>query len=245
MGWWMVTSGLTERTEVSQYRLALHLVSALAILALTVWTSAEMYRPRRRTPQRFRASGAQGGRRRFMPCSHGPVTRALAALLALVVVTAGSGALVAGLRAGKIYNTFPLMGDGLVPPGYGQLSPWWANLFENPAAVQFNHRVLATVTFLAAVAVWALFRRSATGRLTTTLNLVLGVAMLQLTLGITTLLLSVPVGIAVAHQGGAALLLTTVLLALHESLVVGSPHQQPTSQEFVANAPPRPLGVMP
>lgn len=162
-----------------------------------------------------------------MGCEHGVVTRALAGLLALVTLTAGSGALVAGLRAGKIYNTFPLMGGRVVPPGYGQLTPWWANLFENPAAVQFNHRLLAITTFLAAVGAWAAFRRIPAGKMAASMRLVLLVAMLQLTLGIVTLLMGVPVAIAVAHQGGAALLMVAVLLALHESLVVERPGRRP------------------
>lgn len=216
MGWWMVRSGLSVRTEVSQYRLALHLVSALAILALTVWTAADMLRPR------HAANGAGPTLRSDRPARinpHGAATRALAALLALVLTTAGSGALVAGLRAGRIYNTFPLMGGRIVPPGYAQLSPWWVNLFENPAAVQFNHRVLAITTFVAAVVAWAAFRRSSVGLLASRMRLVLWAALLQLTLGILTLLLAVPVALGVAHQGVAALLMVAVLLALHESLV--------------------------
>ena len=133
MGWWMVKSGLSVRTEVSQYRLAAHLTVALVIYSITVWTAADLLDGR--------ARATPGSRR----------GRALGALTALVFVTSGSGALVAGLRAGKIYNTFPLMGDGLVPAGYAQLAPWWRNLFENHAAVQFDHRVLATITFVARV----------------------------------------------------------------------------------------------
>ncbi|MHB1225872.1 MAG: COX15/CtaA family protein [Gemmatimonadaceae bacterium] len=205
MGWWMVKSGLSVRTEVSQYRLATHLTSALVILALTIWTAADLLEPRRRGP-----SPAGDWR-----------PRALDALLALVFVTAGSGALVAGLRAGKIYNTFPLMGGRLVPAEYAQLAPWWRNLFENPAAVQFDHRLLATTTFVIAVALWAVLRRSTDRRFAARMHLVLGAAMLQLTLGIATLLLGVPIILGVAHQGGAALMMTAVLLARHASVAAG------------------------
>lgn len=199
MGWWMVTSGLSVRTEVSQYRLAAHLTTALVMLALTVWTAADLLQPRRTTvtPDGIRRS------------------RALTALLALVFVTSGSGALVAGLRAGRIYNSFPLMGGRLVPPEYGQLEPWWRNLFENHAAVQFNHRLLAITAVVAAVALWAAYRRTADRRFALRMHLVLGAALLQVTLGITTLLLAVPIALGVAHQGGAALLLVAVLLARH------------------------------
>ena len=199
MGWWMVSSGLSVRTEVSQYRLAAHLTLALVILALTVWTAADLLVGRR-------SPGAVSG---------GWRSRALPALLGLVFVTCGSGALVAGLRAGKVFNTFPLMGGRVVPSGYGQLAPWWRNLFENHAAVQFDHRVLAVTTFLAAVGLWAVLRRSANRRLAGRMRLVLGAALLQLALGIATLLLGVPIALGVAHQGGAVLLLIAVLLAWH------------------------------
>jgi heme a synthase len=133
----------------------------------------------------------------------------------LVPFTAASGAFVAGLRAGKIYNTFPMMGSGLVPAEYGQLTPFWRNLFENPAAVQFNHRLVATLTFALAVWVWARARRSGSARLVRAANLVFGAALLQVSLGLVTLLSGVPVGLGVAHQAGAVLLLTASLLALH------------------------------
>jgi cytochrome c oxidase assembly protein subunit 15 len=139
----------------------------------------------------------------------------LPALVALVGLTSASGALVAGLRAGRVFNTFPLMAGRVVPPGYGQLSPWWRNLFENHAAVQFDHRVLAITTFAAAVATWITFRRSAPTPLARRLDFVLAAALLQLGLGIATLLLAVPVSLGVAHQGGAALLLVAAILAWH------------------------------
>jgi cytochrome c oxidase assembly protein subunit 15 len=214
MGWWMVRSGLSVRTEVSQYRLALHLVSALAILALTVWTAADLLEPRR-------GPTSSEARRR---------SRALGALLALVVVTAGCGALVAGLRAGTIYNTFPLMGGRVVPPGYGQLGPWWRNLFENHAAVQFNHRALAIATFTLVVALWTAFRATPDRRFAVRMHLVLGAAALQVVLGIATLLLAVPITLGVAHQGGAALLLTAVLLAWHANEAAAPPPRAQTMQ---------------
>ncbi len=201
MGWWMVSSGLSVRTEVSQYRLALHLVSAMIILALTVWTAADLLEPR---PARARTLRWQ--------------LRSLDSFLALIFVTAGSGALVAGMRAGKIYNTFPLMAGRLVPPGYGQLSPAWLNVFENPAAVQFNHRLLATTTFVIAVVLWAVMRHTTNQRLAARMKLVLYAALLQLSLGIATLLLAVPVALGVAHQAGGVLLMTAALLARHSAV---------------------------
>jgi cytochrome c oxidase assembly protein subunit 15 len=195
----MVSSGLSIRTEVSQYRLAAHLTLALILLGATVWTAADLLEGRRMPRERSR-----GKRDHLLPC-----------LVALAGLTAASGALVAGLRAGRIYNTFPLMAGRVVPPGYAQLSPWWRNLFENHAAVQFDHRVLALTTFFAVVATWATQRRSSPPRLARRLDLVLAAAMLQLALGISTLLLRVPVTLGVAHQGGAALLLVALVLAWH------------------------------
>lgn len=201
MGWWMVSSGLSARTEVSQYRLAAHLLLALVIYAITVWKSAALLAPRQST----RGVLSHGAARIF-----GPLT-------ALVFLTTGSGAIVAGLRAGKVYNSFPFMGDGLIPPGYAQLTPLWRNLFENHGAVQFNHRVLATLTFTAVLVVWSALRGRGDRRFVQSLHLMLGAALLQFALGIITLLLAVPVSLGVAHQGGAVLLLTAVLLAWRSS----------------------------
>jgi cytochrome c oxidase assembly protein subunit 15 len=197
MGWWMVSSGLSGRTEVSQYRLAAHLSLAFVILAVTVWTATDLLEGKR-------VARALGRHRRGLPL-----------LVALTGLTSASGALVAGLRAGRVYNTFPLMAGRVVPDGYAQLAPWWRNLFENHAAVQFDHRVLATLTVLSVVATWAAYRRGAERRLARRLDLLLGAALLQVALGITTLLLAVPVALGVAHQGGAALLLTASVLAWH------------------------------
>ena len=198
MGWWMVSSGLSVRTEVSQYRLAAHLGLAFVLLGVTVWTIADLRDGRRlaRTTDGLRGHAIPG-------------------LVALVGLTSLSGALVAGLRAGRVFNTFPLMAGRVVPPGYGQLSPWWRNLFENHAAVQFDHRVLALASFAAVVAAWAAFRRSAPPPLARRLDLALGAALLQVSLGIATLLLAVPIALGVAHQGGAALLLVATVLAWH------------------------------
>lgn len=199
LGWWMVESGLSVRTSVSQYRLAAHLVTALALYAFTVWTATDLIAPRDVRPAD----------------ADGPLSTGLVALALMVPFTAASGAFVAGLRAGKIYNTFPMMGAGLVPPEYGQLTPWWRNLFENPAAVQFNHRLIATTTFTLALWVWYRARRSTNQRLLRASRFVLGAALLQVALGISTLLAAVPIVLGVAHQAGAVLLFTAALLALH------------------------------
>jgi cytochrome c oxidase assembly protein subunit 15 len=199
LGWWMVMSGLSVRTSVSQYRLAAHLVTALALYAFTVWTAAELIEPRD-----VRAADDDA-----------TLTWGVRVLALLVPFTAASGAFVAGLRAGKIYNTFPLMGTGLVPAEYGQLTPFWRNLFENPAAVQFNHRLMATITFAFAIWVWYRARRSSNARVARASRWVLAAALLQVALGITTLLTGVPVVLGVAHQAGAVLLFTAAIVSLH------------------------------
>ena len=186
------------RTSVSQYRLAAHLVTALALYAFTVWTAAELMAPRAARTE-----------------DDGVLNVSVGALALMVPFTAASGAFVAGLHAGKIYNTFPLMGTGLVPAEYGVLSPWWRNLFENPAAVQFNHRLIATTTFTLAVWVWYRARHTHNARLLHASRFVLAAALLQVALGISTLLLAVPVALGVAHQAGAVVLFTAALLSLH------------------------------
>lgn len=205
MGWYMVKSGLSVRTEVSQYRLAAHLSLALALLVLTVWTAADLLEGRAETPS------PEAGRRRPL----------LGALTGMIFLTAMSGALVAGLRAGRIYNTFPLMAGGILPPGYGEAGAWWRTLFEDHGAVQFHHRVLAITTCLAVVGLWTMLRRSEDRRLRRRMHVVLLVALLQVALGVATLLLAVPVALGVAHQGTAVLLLTSAVLALHANVARG------------------------
>ncbi len=198
LGWLMVQSGLTERTDVSQYRLAAHLGLALVIYMLTVWTAADLLAPSR---------GSDGGEPRL--------GRVATWLTAWIYLTAIAGAFVAGLDAGRVYNTFPLMGDRLVPRGYAQLTPWWRNLFENAAAVQFNHRVLALAVLAGVCIVWWRARRMPAGHARRVLNLLIALAALQVALGVGTLLLVVPVWLAALHQTGAVLLLTASLLLVH------------------------------
>jgi heme a synthase len=188
LGWYMVSSGLSQRTDVSQYRLVAHLGLALVIYGIAIWTWLDL----------------RSGQRR----EH--INRMGALVAALAAITIISGGFVAGLDAGHIFNTFPLMGDGLVPPGYTQLTPMWRNWFENAAAVQFNHRVLALLTVFATIAAW---RR---GRAPGANGMALA-ALVQVTLGVTTLLLRVPIPIAALHQLGAVVLLTAALWAAHPS----------------------------
>ena len=211
MGWYMVQSGLTLRTDVSQYRLAAHLALALVLYGSAVWTAADLLGlsgrglPAQLDPGLRR--GDDGAVRRLRR-----LTGWFAGFAFLTIV---SGAFVAGLNAGSAWNTFPLMGGGVVPPGYLAMSPWYRNLFENVAAVQFHHRLLGLGVAVSAILLWRASRRVAlTPRGRTAFAVLPLAALLQVTLGITTLLLRVPVAVAVLHQLGAVLVLTAGLLAL-------------------------------
>ncbi len=198
LGWYMVESGLADRVEVSQYRLVAHLALALAIYAAILWVALGIVR----SPS---IAGA------------GPLwRRAAEAVLVLVALTILAGGFVAGTRAGLTYNTFPLMDGRLVPSGYAQLRPFYLNWFENIAAVQFDHRVLAIATATAIFVLWAAGLRSRLSKpARVALHALLAAAALQLALGISTLTLVVPIPLAAAHQAGAVLLLTAAICFRH------------------------------
>ena len=199
LGWVMVKSGLVDRVEVSQYRLVAHLGLAIVIYAAILWTAFDLIWPR--PPQVLPAGG---------------LPRAAAAIVAVVFLTLLAGGFVAGLNAGLTYNTFPLMDGHLVPEGYWQLQPWWLNFFENVAAVQFDHRLLALASLTAIIALWLAGRRHGVGaRGRRALDALLAMALLQVALGVATLLLVVPLPLAAAHQAGAVLVFTAALVACH------------------------------
>jgi cytochrome c oxidase assembly protein subunit 15 len=198
VGWFMVASGFAaDSTAVSAYRLVMHLGLALTLYACLFWTALGLLAPNlERSPIWLR------------PASAG--------LVALVALTILAGGFVAGLKAGLIYNEFPLMDGQLVPVGYASLAPWVRNLFENAAAVQFNHRLLATLTATAALAIAAVGLRGRTGRFAGGALIAVGAtALAQYALGVTTLLWAVPVGLGTAHQAMAVLLLSAALLLRH------------------------------
>ena len=196
VGWWMVASGLSQRVEVSQYRLATHLVLALLIYAAILWTVRRLSERR-------------------------PLTSSLrlkitsATLLVLTFIQLYLGALVAGLRAGKIYNTWPEIDGGFIPATERLFfeTPWWSNLFDNSLTVQFEHRMVAYALFVLAILHALDTIRSRAGP--TVVNGALGLAAvitLQATLGILTLLNSAPIDLALTHQGVAILVLTLAVL---------------------------------
>lgn len=200
VGWFMVASGFEEgRTEVSPYRLVLHLGLALLLFALLLWTALSLLRPQRQAPP---------GARAVRPWLH--------AAAGLAVVTMLAGGFVAGIRAGFTYNTFPLMDGQWVPAGYFDLAPWWRNVTANIAAVQWNHRLLATLALLlAAVAAVAAWRRLPAGAARTAVLVFAAAVAAQYGLGILTLVHVVPVGLGTAHQAMAVGVLAAALVALH------------------------------
>jgi cytochrome c oxidase assembly protein subunit 15 len=221
LGWWMVESGLADRIEVSQYRLTAHLALALAIYAATLWTAlglrgevgdsrSALACPPHPAAATRRPPSPPNGRRGII------LRRGAEVVLCLVSLTIVAGGFVAGLNAGLTYNSFPLMDGRFVPAGYAQLSPFFRNWFENVAAVQFDHRILAMGTVAAICALWIAARQAALpspARLA--LHALLAMALVQISLGISTLLLVVPVPLAAAHQVGAVLLLTAAIVLRH------------------------------
>jgi cytochrome c oxidase assembly protein subunit 15 len=221
VGWWMVASGLAGRVEVSQYRLAFHLTLAGLIYAALVWTAQGLApRPDPPVPARLRSSA------KF--------------LLALVLVQIYLGALVAGLRAGLIYNTWPLI-DGQVLPAAAQLlfnEPLWRNFFENPLTVQLDHRLVAygllTGVLLHAVDAGRTLPRGPGRRDALVLA---GVVTLQAVLGILTLLAQAPLALALMHQATAMIVLTVAVLHAQ-----GMTAAQRTGSAGTSAEPADPLG---
>ncbi len=198
LGWYMVASGLVDRVSVSQYRLAAHLTLAAVILAYLLWLAESLRerRPEAAPPARLLWSSG--------------------ALLALVMVQIALGALVAGLHAGLAYRTWPLMDGRLVPQGLMTLDPWWRNLFENVTTVQFDHRMAGYVLIAAALAhAIDCARTLGPGAAARRAWGLTGLMLLQLGLGIATLLGGVPMATALLHQVGAMVVLGLAVIHLH------------------------------
>jgi heme a synthase len=198
VGWWMVASGLSGRVEVSQYRLATHLVLALLIFAAIVWTLRRLTdRRQAAAPPRLKITAM--------------------ALVALTFVQLYFGALVAGLRAGRVYNTWPDIDGAFIPTAERLLfeQPWWRNLFDNALTVQFEHRMTAYALLALAIlhALDTLRARAGSAAIAGAWWLVAAIA-LQATLGILTLLNQVPIDLALSHQAVAIVVLTLSILQL-------------------------------
>jgi cytochrome c oxidase assembly protein subunit 15 len=186
LGWYMVKSGLVDDPRVSHFRLTAHLGTALAIFAAQLWIALDLVSGRNRRLERLSA-----------------------ALPFVVFAMALSGGMVAGLRAGSAYNTFPLMNGYVVPPETFMLEPWWRNFAYNMAAVQLVHRTIFWTLLVLVPLTW--WRR----RGTVQANVLLAAFLVQASLGISTLLLHVPLALAALHQAGAVLLFAASIWNAH------------------------------
>lgn len=192
LGWYMVASGLVDRVDVSQYRLAAHLTLATVIYGAILWVAFGLARPR-----------------------HAPETGwqwFAVALVALIVLQVAAGGFVAGLDAGFGYNTWPLIDGAVIPKGLLAAEPWWRNMFENALTVQFNHRNLAyVIAVLVAIQAWTLRTPSSL--------MLLAAVLAQVALGVWTLVWAVPLWLGLAHQGGALVVLAAAIWNLHVALM--------------------------
>ena len=201
IGWWMVKSGLVDRPDVSHYRLTVHLGMAILLYIALFWVALGHFRPQ--TGQRTEALQQ----------------RSIVAMVLLLMVfgTILSGGIVAGLNAGSQFNTFPLMNGQFLPDGLFILSPWYINLTENLMTVQFNHRyfALTTATCVIGFAIWA-YRIPLHQRQKWALLVMVGAVIIQVVLGVATLLSFVWLPLASSHQMGAVILLTSIIWVNHE-----------------------------
>jgi heme a synthase len=239
VGWWMVESGLETRVSVSQYRLAIHLGVAIILFGAILWTAFEYLREEKSAgelasyPLRL-VGRIKVGRLYLIALGHlqtllGALVAGLHAglmgrvrvggffLVALVYLQMLLGALVAGLHAGLIYNTWPSMNGRVFPESPFFSNPWWINFFENPGLAQFDHRVGAYVIALAAVALWLAGRRAKlNGLARLSSNTLLAVTLLQIVLGIATLISQAPVALAALHQATAVALFASAVWHAYE-----------------------------
>jgi cytochrome c oxidase assembly protein subunit 15 len=202
LGWFMVKSGLVDVPRVSPYRLTAHLALAVAIYGYILWVALDLLSRdvKRPAEPRLRRLGW--------------------AVTALVFLMILAGGFVAGTRAGFVFNTFPLMNGHFFPPGLYGMEPWWVNIFENVATVQFNHRLLAYVVLIAVLFYWQGGRNMGLPNpARTALHLLIGAVVAQITLGIATLLLAVPVSLGALHQAGALIVFS---LAVYLNHVLGT-----------------------
>ncbi|CAM8952986.1 unnamed protein product [Rhodiola kirilowii] len=210
IGWWMVKSGLEEpaseyvQPRVSPYRLAAHLTSAFAIYSGIVWTALSVVMPEPPSGSLAWVRGAVQLKKIARPVG------------ILVGVTAISGAFVAGNDAGHAFNTFPKMGDTWIPDDILRMRPFMRNFFEDTATVQLDHRILATATLLSIGGMWLASKKlDLNPAVQSLLGATMSMAVIQVTLGISTLLSYVPVSLGSAHQAGALTLMTLMIVLNH------------------------------
>ena len=197
LGWYMVQSGLVDDPRVSQFRLTAHLGLAFLIFGVMLWIALGLLHPRRTAPDEA-------------------PSRLAGCVAALVFVQVLLGGLVAGIRAGKAYNTFPLMNGHLVPPETFMIDPWWKNFFYNMATVQLDHRVVAWLLLALGAWLWARVAWVEAGpRAGAATNVLAFALVVQFALGVWTLLTAVPVALGAAHQFVAVLVFGAALNCAH------------------------------
>jgi heme a synthase len=203
LGWYMVKSGLIDNPDVSQYRLTAHFSAAVVIYGYMFWVAMCLVKESQSAHNK--------------PPSG--LVKATVFTAAWVFLTMMSGGFVAGLDAGLTYNTFPLMDGHLVPEGLMANSPWYLNFFENITTVQFDHRILAESTLVLVTYVWWVARKNDLPLNTrTAFHALFAMVIIQVALGITTLLMVVPITFASLHQAGSLVLFTFALWAVHSLL---------------------------
>ena len=193
LGWWMVMSGLTDRTEVSQYRLAAHLGLATLIYGALIWTALDLF---------------NGKSTRLLS----GLAKAAAAILVLIFLQTILGAFVAGIRAGLIYNTWPLMAGAFIPDGLLAMTPVWHNFFESHLTVQFQHRMTAYLLLLCVTWHWWAARKAAAAA---SAGWLLVAMFAQACIGIWTVLWVVPIPLGAAHQAGAMVVFGVAVWHVH------------------------------
>jgi len=195
LGWYMVMSGLVDEPAVSHYRLTAHLMLALFIFAALMWTALSLLRPR-------------------MLAVTGKENALLRVTLLVLVLQLVMGALVAGLKAGHIFNSWPLMGDAFVPAGLMDMEPWWRNLLDNAVTVQFDHRFGAYILTALVIAIFWRFR-GAERQIIGATHILGAAVLLQMFVGVIMLLKSVPVSWGAGHQAGGVIVLAALLNLMH------------------------------
>lgn len=221
IGWWMVASGLVDRVDVSQYRLAVHLGLAMALLAALVWTAADAFQGER---PRLRWSGPGLLAAFFM----------LAVFLQIIL-----GAFVAGLDAGRIYVDWPMMEGRFIPAAYGEMQPFWRDAFENRASVQFHHRLggYAVALFAVVIITGALRARADADDVRRHAMMLGALTLIQVGLGVVTLMHVSPLALSITHQGVAALLLAAASLFTRRRLMT-TRHQPDAARREAVPATP-------
>ena len=205
LGWYMVKSGLVKDPQVSHYRLAAHLITAFISFGFTFWVALGLIYPRNSIVPVFNKE------------SFGTIKKLTWVLFVAIVIQIIYGALVAGLKAGMVYNTFPKMGEHWIAEGVTAMQPFWKNLLESVAGVQFLHRYLAYIVVIIVIVLWLKVRKSKLNNAQkSAVNFLGGTVIIQFLLGVFTLLYSVPIALGVIHQVGAFFLFAAAIYLLHQ-----------------------------